>query len=81
MKEDRKMVCPNGCNANFITSAHVMQEWEVNAFGEFQEVVSDCLQVTHPPDQCNLWICSICGAEGVLVKDLQINKRTSKHGI
>ena len=65
----RKMVCPNGCNKSFFTSAHVMQEWEVDAYGNFQSVLSNCLQVTRNPDFANIWVCSKCGAEGKAVGD------------
>ena len=64
----KKMICPNGCNSTFLTTAHVMQEWEGDACGNFQKVVSDCLQVTHNPDFCNIWQCSKCGTEGEMVE-------------
>lgn len=40
-----------------------MQDWEVNAEGEFIEVVADCLEVTHHPDNGNVWTCNVCGTE------------------
>lgn len=62
-------VCPNGCkNTTFNTTAHIMQEWEVDALGNFQEVVSDCLEVDHGPDNGNIWSCSQCGSEAEMVE-------------
>lgn len=60
----RKMVCPNGCDAGFTTTAHIAQEWEVDGFGNFQKVSVDCLEVTHDPSFDNIWTCTKCGAEG-----------------
>lgn len=65
-KSVRKMVCPNGCNSNFVTTGHVMQEWEVDCQGNYVRVIEDCLQVTHGADFANIWNCAACGAEGVL---------------
>lgn len=64
MEVIQRMVCPNGCKAGFSTTAHVMQLWKVDAQGNFQEVIEDCLQVTHNPDYDNTWECTKCGAEG-----------------
>lgn len=56
--------CPHNCeNATFTTTAHVMQDWEVDAEGEFIKVVTDCLEVSHRPDNDNTWTCNVCGAE------------------
>jgi len=60
-----KMICPNGCNANFITTAHAVQEWEVDSEGNFMEVTHDCIEVAHRPNPENIWTCIKCGAEGV----------------
>ena len=38
-------VCPqNPAHDRFLTTAHVMQEWEVEPNGEFTKVTEDCLQ-------------------------------------
>lgn len=60
----RMMVCPNGCDAGFSTTAHVMPLWKVDAQGNFQEILEDCLQVTHVPEYENVWECTKCSAEG-----------------
>ena len=63
--KQRKMVCPNGCNANFTTTAHIMQEWEVDCYGNFVQVTDDCLQTTHEASFENIWTCTKCGTEGI----------------
>lgn len=61
-------VCPNGCpNATFITAAHVMQDWEVDAEGEFLKTVDECAQIDHGPHNDNIWACSRCGAEAEMI--------------
>lgn len=65
-EQRRKMVCPNGCNANFTTTGHIMQEWEVDCYGNFQKVTDDCLQTTHGANFENIWTCVECGAEGIV---------------
>ena len=53
--------CPKCGHAEFTTTAHVMQEWLVNKHGDFISAVADCLEVTHGPDDGNLWECARCG--------------------
>lgn len=74
----RMMVCQNGCNAGFSTTAHVMQLWNVDAQGSFQEVIEDCLQVTHAPDYENVWECTKCGAEGKAFY-VRVDHETKQH--
>ena len=62
----KKHVCPNGCGNRFHASAHVTQEWCVDGEGNFIEVVNNCLEVTHKPDNDNIWTCVKCGAEAVI---------------
>lgn len=59
------MVCPECGNLRFYTTAHVMQEWEVDERGCFISVSEDCLEVTHGPDRGNTWTCSACGKEAI----------------
>ena len=66
----KRMVCPNGCNASFYTTGHVMQEWEVDEQGTFISVSEECIQVTHDVDYDNIWTCTKCGAAGITVKTL-----------
>jgi len=60
-------VCPNDCAGSFLTSAHVVQTWKVDAEGNFVEKVSTD-ETTHGPDNDNIWTCSICGEEALIVE-------------
>lgn len=60
-------VCPNGCDALLCTSAHVMQDWAVDAEGSFQECLDSCVQTDQGPDDDNIWTCKECGAEADLI--------------
>ena len=65
-----KHVCPNRCSEDkFLTTAHVMQEWEVDAFGNFIKTVSDCLEVTRGPQAGNIWTCVACGLAAIVSED------------
>lgn len=64
-----KHICPNCGGKEFLTTAHVTQTWKVDEDGDFIEAVSDCDEVTHGPDDGNIWTCVKCGAEGVIVKE------------
>jgi len=58
--------CPkNPSHKKFRTTAHVMQEWLVDAKGEFLGVIQHSLEVSHGPDLDNLWRCAECGAQAV----------------
>ena len=53
--------CPKCGHMEFTTTAHVMQEWLVDKHGDFISAVADCLEVTHTPDDGNIWECAKCG--------------------
>jgi hypothetical protein len=60
--------CPNyeegqPGHIEFSTTAHVMQDWKVDRFGNFLSSIDDCLQVTHAPDAGNIWTCLTCNEE------------------
>ena len=55
--------CPKCGGKKFIVSAHVIQEWIVDEKGNFLEVTDDCAEVTHEPDDYDLWMCDKCGYE------------------
>jgi hypothetical protein len=62
-----KARCPNNKDhKEFITVAHVMQDWKVDEHGEFIAVVEECSQVSFKPDSGNIWTCAICGAEAIV---------------
>ena len=53
--------CPKcGCE-EFIVSAHVVQTWVVDKNGNFERVSEDCTDVTHAPDNDDMWTCAECG--------------------
>ena len=62
-------ICPVCGGVRFITTAHVMQEWMVDENGNFIDVVDESVQVTHEPDDDNLWKCAECGAEAIIDKE------------
>lgn len=68
-------ICPKCGNRKFLTTAHVMQEWEVDEDGEFISCADECLQVSFGPDDDNIWRCSECeDGEGVIVPDHLLKK-------
>ncbi len=69
MKYIQKMVCPNGCNARFIATAHVTQDWYVDALGNFQDVIKECVEVTHAPDCYDTWRCEDCDTDAVAISE------------
>jgi hypothetical protein len=63
-----KARCPKSRrHKRFTTTAHVMQEWEVDDVGEFLKVVAD-MDTDAGPDPYNLWTCSICGAAATVTR-------------
>ena len=64
-----KHICPKCGNRTFSTPAHVMQDWKVNEDGEFIECLQDCMQVSFPPRDENIWTCTECDGEGVIIPD------------
>ena len=53
--------CPR-CGAQaFCVTAHVTQDWVVDAHGDFIQSLNDCLEVTHFPDDDDIWDCNNCG--------------------
>lgn len=61
-----KARCPKNKNhKTFLTVAHVMQEWKVDAEGNFLEAISD-LETSFPPSPGNIWTCAECGASAIV---------------
>jgi hypothetical protein len=68
-----KLVCPKDPNhKEFSVTAHIAQEWKVDANGEFLEVTEDCTDVTHRPDILDYFTCFECGEEAQVF---------NKHGV
>ncbi len=61
-------VCLNCGGDVFYTAAHVMQEWCVDATGDFVNVATECCEVTHEPDDGNIWSCVACGNEAEIAE-------------
>ena len=56
--------CPKCGSEVFLVSAHVVQDWKVDSNGQFLECVDDCLEVTHFPDDDDIWDCANCSYYG-----------------
>lgn len=53
--------CPKcGCQS-FNVTAHVTQDWVVDEYGNFLRCEDDCVEVTHRPDDEDVWNCANCG--------------------
>ena len=50
--------CPLCGGTSFLVTAHVTQTWEVDGEGYFQEEISSCDQITHSPDDDDIWTCA-----------------------
>lgn len=55
--------CPRCGSIRFITTAHVTQTCVVDDEGCFESALSECDEVTHAPDENDLYSCANCGAE------------------
>lgn len=64
---NNRHICPNCGGTEFITVAHIMQDWKVDQDGNLLELVDPFLQCNFPPDDSNIWSCTKCGAEGVVI--------------
>lgn len=53
--------CPRCGAKEFFVSAHVVQDWVVDENGTFLEIIDDCIEVTHYPDDTDIWDCAECG--------------------
>lgn len=69
-----KRICPVCGGKEFVTTAHITQDWKVNDEGEWLETVTDCVQVDHGPDPDNIWTCYRCNTEAVDEKKFPYNQ-------
>ena len=53
--------CPQCGFQKFIVTAHVTQDWCVDEDGDFMTCLQNCVEVTHKPDDEDLWECVFCG--------------------
>ncbi len=62
--------CPkNPKHKRFLTTAHVMEEWEVDEHGLFIAVKRG-LQTVHGPSPDNIWDCATCRAEAIVTVNM-----------
>lgn len=62
-----KATCPNNHeHKEFLTVAHVTQDWKVDENGQFLEEI-ETLETTYGPNVNNIWSCAICGAEATVI--------------
>ncbi len=52
--------CPKCGSRSFWVTAHVTQDWIVDENGSFIRSVDECVEVTHFPDDYDIWNCSSC---------------------
>lgn len=64
--EKPKYRCPVCGSESFEVTVHVTQDWKVDCYGTFLETLNECVEVTHGPDDDDIWTCCICtfSAEG-----------------
>lgn len=56
--------CPEcGCEKFYVT-AHVVEEWLVDANGDYIDTHESCVDIAHYPDDEDIWTCSNCSHEG-----------------
>jgi hypothetical protein len=64
MSKKKIAYCPkNKKHKLFLTTAHVVQEWKVDQYGNFHSSIKDALEVVSEPDPSNTWTCYLCGTE------------------
>ena len=63
-----KARCPKDpTHKQFVTVAHVTEDWVVDASGNFLEVHEGSEgSVVHRPDPGNIWTCLVCGTEATV---------------
>ena len=52
--------CPRCGHTEFFATAHVAQGWRVDKNGDFIEESNSCMEVTHFPDDDDIWDCANC---------------------
>ena len=62
--KNMKATCSkNPKHKEFVTTAHVMQDWKVDEEGNFLECMTECVQTDNGPDPDNIWTCAVCGSK------------------
>ncbi len=60
--------CPKCGGVEFSATAHVAQSWTLGMYGTFQSSNNDCVEVTHYPNDEDVWGCNECGYSDVGAK-------------
>ena len=69
-KEHMKATCPNNPDhKEFITVAHVAQDWVVDDEGNFINTWCNATEVVAPPHPDNIWWCKKCNAEAIITQE------------
>lgn len=53
--------CPQCGHTEFLVTAHVTQDWRVDENGDYIDMALDCVDVTHWPNDEDIWECAKCG--------------------
>ena len=61
----KKAKCPNCESTKFLVTAHVTQDWEVEENGNFIKCTNECVEVTHEPNEEDIWTCAKCFSEAI----------------
>ena len=61
-------ICPKCGNTKFAVTAHFTQSWIVDENGNYIKTLQECEEVTHKPDDDDIWTCSQCGYDAAGIK-------------
>jgi ribosomal protein L37AE/L43A len=61
---EKKYKCPKCGGERFGATAHVTQDWELDAWGQFSRSLGDCVETTHYPNEDDVWDCAQCHFNG-----------------
>lgn len=64
-----KHICPKCGGKTFHATAHVTQDWEIDECGNWIKDLDSCGEVTHRPNDDDVWTCANCGEEAVIVHE------------
>ena len=74
---NHKYRCPV-CGAEcFEVTAHVTQDWKIDCSGTFLEALDECVEVTHYPEETDIWNCANCAFSAV-GKSFLVNSQTEE---
>ena len=53
--------CPQCGFDRFVVTAHITQDWIVDGDEDFVDCIEECVEITHKPDDMDIWQCVACG--------------------